>query len=112
MSTIAQNKKRPNTLLRSNPILNKLNKVTERAETNTASYAGIATKTTYFLLITLVGMVAQLIVKAALAGEPVWQTLTVYEKFTFTLNMKETSAPDPTGSIILSRDSGKAKWVP
>ena len=92
MSTITQNKKRPNTLLRSNPILNKLNKVTERAETNTASYAGIATKTTYFLLITLVGMVAQLIVKAALAGEPVWQTLTVYEKFTFTLNMKETIA--------------------
>lgn len=92
MSTITQNKKRPNTLLRSNPILNKLNKVTERAETNTASYAGIATKTTYFLLITLVGMVAQLIVKAALAGEPVWQTLTVYEKFTFNLGMKETIA--------------------
>ena len=34
-------------------------------------------------------MLAQLLVKAAMAGEPVWQTLKVYERFTLTLSMKE-----------------------
>ena len=66
------------TLLRANPILNRLGKVQERAETNTATYAGIASKTTYFLAVTLVGMVLQMIVNAALASEPVWQQFTVY----------------------------------
>ena len=77
------------TLFHSNPVLSRLSKVTERAESSTASYAGIASKTCYFLLITLIGMVAQLIVKAALAGEPVWQTIKIYEKFTLTLSQKE-----------------------
>ena len=78
------------TLLRANPILNRLGKVQERAETNTATYAGIASKTTYFLAVTLVGMVLQMIVNAALASEPVWQQFTVYERFTVSLNLKET----------------------
>lgn len=78
------------TLLRANPILNRLGKVQERAETNTATYAGIASKTTYFLVVTLVGMVLQMIVNAALASEPVWQQFTVYERFTVSLNLKET----------------------
>lgn len=78
------------TLLRANPILNRLGKVQERAETNTATYAGIASKTTYFLAVTLVGMVLQMIVNAALASEPVWQQFTVYESFTVSLNLKET----------------------
>lgn len=78
------------TLLRANPILNRLGKVQERAETNTATYAGIASKTTYFLVVTLVGMVLQMIVNAALASEPVWQQFTVYESFTVSLNLKET----------------------
>lgn len=84
-------KKKPatSTLLRSNPILYRLSKSTERAETDTATYAGIATKTCYFLLITLAGLVAQLLVQAAMAGEPVWQTITVYKKFTLALTQKE-----------------------
>jgi len=91
MSTLSQkSKEKTPTLMRSNPILNRLNKVTERSETNTASYAGIATKTTYFLVITLVGMILQLIVKGMLASEPVWQTITIYEKFVVNLSAKET----------------------
>ena len=51
-----------------------------------------------FLLVTLVGMVAQLLVKAAMAGEPVWQTLTIYEKFTLSLSMKEAVI---VGSVLV-----------
>ena len=86
------------TLFHSNPVLSRLSKVTERAESNAASYVGIASKTCYFLLITLVGMVAQLIVKAALAGEPVWQTIKIYEKFTLTLSQKEALI---VGAVLL-----------
>ena len=77
------------TIVHSNPVLTRLSKVSERTQTNAATYAGIASKTTYFLLVTLLGMLAQLLVKAAMAGEPVWQTLKVYERFTLTLSMKE-----------------------
>ena len=77
------------TIVHSNPVLTRLSKVSERTQTNAATYAGIASKTTYFLLVTLLGMLAQLLVKAAMAGEPGWQTLKVYERFTLTLSMKE-----------------------
>ena len=89
MSTLARETKPASTFIQSNPILRRLGKVTERSETNTATYAGIAAKTTYFLLITLAGMVVQLLVKNMLAAEPVWQTFKIYEKFTLTLSMKE-----------------------
>jgi uncharacterized YccA/Bax inhibitor family protein len=82
----------------SNPVLSRLSKVSERTETNTAAYTGIAAKTLYFLLMTLVGMVAQLLVKGAMAGEPVWQTLTIYEKFTLSLSMKEAVI---VGSVLV-----------
>ena len=77
------------TLVHSNPVLTRLSRVWERTQTNAATYTGIASKTTYFLLVTLIGMLAQLLVKAAMAGEPVWQTLKVYERFTLSLSMKE-----------------------
>ena len=89
MSTLARETKPASTFIQSNPILRRLGKVTERSETNTATYAGIAAKTTYFLLITLAGMVVQLLVMNLLAAEPVWQTFKIYEKFTLTLSMKE-----------------------
>lgn len=78
------------TLLHSNPILTRLSKVPERTDTDTASYAGITVKTCFFLLMTLAGMVVQMLVKTAFAGEPVWQTIEIYEKFTLTLSQKET----------------------
>ena len=90
MSTTTRNAKPTRTLLHSNPVLSRLGKITERSETNAATYSGIAVKTSYFLLITLVGMIAQLLVNAMLANEPVWQTIQLYEKFTVTLSQKET----------------------
>ena len=90
MSTLSGTQKGKNrTIFRSNPVLNRLSKITERSETNSASYRGIALKTTYFLVITLVGMVAQLLVMAAMANEPVWQTIEIYDKFTVALTQKE-----------------------
>ena len=90
MSTTTRSTKPNRTLLHSNPVLSRLGKITERSETNAAAYSGIAVKTSYFLLITLVGMIAQLLVNAMLANEPVWQTIQLYEKFTVTLSQKET----------------------
>ena len=89
MSTLTQRTKKPRTLLHSNPVLSRLSKVTERTDTNAATYAGIAGKTSYFLVITLVGMIVQLLVKAALASEPIWQTFEIYKRFTLTLSQKE-----------------------
>ncbi len=66
-------------LLHSNPILSRLGKVTERTQTNTATYAGIASKTTYFLLMTLGGIVLQLFVMSLLKAQPVWQTIQIYK---------------------------------
>ena len=54
--------------MHSNPVLSHLSKVSERTQANSATYAGIAAKTSCFLLATLLGMLAQLLVKAAMAG--------------------------------------------
>ncbi|MBR4332427.1 MAG: Bax inhibitor-1/YccA family protein [Clostridia bacterium] len=97
-NALPRERKQSRTLVHSNPVLSRLSKVSERTETNTAAYTGIAAKTLYFLLMTLVGMVAQLLVKAAMAGEPVWQTLTIYEKFTLSLSMKEAVI---VGSVLV-----------
>ena len=90
MSTLTREpKQKTRTLFHSNPVLSRMSKITERSETNAATYQGIAVKTVYFLVITLVGMIAQLLVKAAMANEPVWQTFQIYEKFTVSLAKKE-----------------------
>ena len=86
-TTVKQPKSR--TLLHSNPVLSRLSKVSERTQEGAATYQGIAAKTTYFLLVTLVGMVAQLLVMAALAGEPILQTIKIYDRFTLSLSAKE-----------------------
>ena len=99
MGTLASNTKtNKRTFLRSNPILHHLSKITERTETDAASYAGIAAKTSYFLLVTMIGMVAQLLVKSMFASEPIWQTFTVYETFTLSLSKKETIA---VGAVLV-----------
>lgn len=85
-----ETKTQKRTLFRSNPILSRMGKITEQSETNAATYAGIAGKTSFFLAITLVGMIAHLLVSAAMANEPVWQTVEIYKKFTVALTMKET----------------------
>ena len=62
MSTLIRENKPSRGLLRSNPVLSRLSKITERSQDNAATYAGIARKTSFFLLMTLVGLVAQLVV--------------------------------------------------
>ena len=60
MSTMVMNNPQ-HTLLHSNPVLSRLSRVTERTDTgDVASYYGIARKTAYFLLVTLLGIVLQL----------------------------------------------------
>ncbi len=91
MSTLTgKTQPKENTLFRSNPVLKRLSKVTERAAGNVATYSGIATKTCFFLALTLVGMLAQLLVHAAFANQPVWQTFEIYKSFTVSLTLSET----------------------
>lgn len=51
-------KPKTSTLFHANPILRRLSRITERSETDSATYAGIAVKTGWFLLMTLAGMIA------------------------------------------------------
>ena len=89
MSTLIRENKPSRGLLRSNPVLSRLSKITERSQDNAATYAGIARKTSFFLLMTLVGLVAQLVVMNAMGNEPAWQEITINEQFTLELTQKE-----------------------
>ena len=89
MNTLAMENTSSRTLFHSNPVLSRLSRVTERADGDTATYAGIASKTAFFLLITLVGVVAQLVAKVLFASAPAWQTITVYDNFALTLTKPE-----------------------
>ena len=90
MNTLAMENTTSPTLFHSNPVLSRLSRVTERAESSeAATYSGIASKTGFFLLMTLVGIVLQLLVRALFAGEAVWQTVSVYGKFAITLTKTE-----------------------
>lgn len=64
--------KKKRSFLSSNPVMHRLDKVEEYSESNSASYGGIAVKTVYFLLFSIVGIFAQLIFSAQLAhGETI-----------------------------------------
>ena len=89
MNTLAMENTSSRPLFHSNPVLRHLSRVTERADGDTATYAGIASKTAFFLLITLVGVVAQLVAKVLFASAPAWQTITVYDNFALTLTKPE-----------------------
>ena len=89
MNALAMENASSRTLFHSNPVLSRLSRVTERTDGDTATYAGIASKTAFFLLITLVGVVAQLVAKVLFASAPVWETITVYDNFALTLTKPE-----------------------
>ena len=89
MNALAMERTSSHTLFHSNPVLSRLSRVTERTDGDTATYAGIASKTAFFLLITLVGVVAQLVAKVLFASAPVWETITVYDNFALTLTKPE-----------------------
>lgn len=90
MSTVNPEQPKKKTIISSNPILRRMSKTEERAQNNAATYTGIAAKTTYFLLVTVLGIMAQLLVMGAMANEPVWQNVEFYKGFTVALTMKET----------------------
>lgn len=69
-----QNNKQQNkgTVFRSNPVINGLNKVSERSsvDAQTASYGGIAVKTTYFILMAVVGIMLYLVLNKFIFTAP------------------------------------------
>ena len=93
MSTLTRdnNTDSSRTLLHPNPILRRLSRVNERTAADAATYSGIAVKTCIFLALTMIGMIAQLLVSAAFANAPVWQSFTFYGKFTVNLTLTETA---------------------
>lgn len=66
-STATAAAKKKSSLLASNPVMRRLDKVSERAETNACTYGGIALKTVFFLLFSAAGMVLQVLLKPQLA---------------------------------------------
>ena len=95
----AQNKqKKKNSFLASNPVMRRLDKVDEYTESNCATYGGIAVKTVYFLLFSIVGIFLQLILAQTLAKGEMFQ-FTV-KGFSFTMYMYEVFAL--AGSVILA----------
>ena len=89
MSTLTMENRSTPTLFHSNPILSRLSRVAERADSDVATYSGIASKTGFFLLMTLAGIVLQIVANAVFAGEPVWQTIEIYGQFALTLTKTE-----------------------
>lgn len=84
------NMKEGSTLMTANPILRRLSKVTERSESNCASYQGIALKTCFFLIATLFGMVLQLFLQnTLLADQPIWTTFTFVDQVSIAVSRME-----------------------
>lgn len=68
MSSSSVKTKRTNSILASNPIMRRLNKVDEYSTSSSATYGGIAVKTIYFLLFSAAGIVLQIMLKPMLSG--------------------------------------------
>ena len=84
------NTKTKSSILASNPVMRRLDKVDEYAEVNTATYGGITAKTVYFLLFTVVGIILQQILAKYLA---VGQQFEInYKGFQASLYTRETIA--------------------
>ena len=89
MSMMETGTTRDRSFLRANPVLSRLSKVTERTDTNAATYRGIASKTSFFLLLTLIGIMLQMLVRTAMVNEPAWQSFEFFKGFTMSITMKE-----------------------
>ena len=84
----SQTKKTKSSFLSSNPVMRRLDKVDERADDRAATYGGIAMKTIYFLLFTVVGIFVQLITAKYFATGETFDIN--YEGFQVSLYMSET----------------------
>ncbi len=68
MARLANNEKTTrSTILSSNPVMRRLDKVDEYSETDACTYKGITLKTMYFLLFSIAGIILQRILEATLA---------------------------------------------
>lgn len=65
-ATATATAKKKSSFLNANPVMRRLNSVDEFAETNAATYGGIALKTVYFLLFSAAGIVLQMLLKPQL----------------------------------------------
>ncbi len=74
---------------RANPVLSKMSKITERSEADCATYTGIAVKTLYFLVATLIGIFGYLLVRSPLLTEGTKMTMTFGKNFTVLVYQKE-----------------------
>ncbi len=98
MTAAVRNNRSLSRMLHPNPILRRLSRTGARTLTENATYAGIAAKTCFFLALTVLGMIAQILVASAFAAAPVWQSLEIYGKFTVDLTLTETVI---VGAVLL-----------
>ena len=71
--------------LASNPVMRRLDRVDEYSESQSATYGGIALKTTFFLLFSIAGIILQLILSAQLAtGQSFTVKISGFETTLFT----------------------------
>lgn len=89
-----QQQKKNKTFFRSNPVMNGLNKVNERVadDSSSASYGGIALKTTYFILMAVVGIMIYLVLNKLVFTDPANMSgafVIEYENFYFQITPLE-----------------------
>ncbi len=88
MSTVTD-RETQRSFLAPNPILRKLSKVTDRSQTDTVTYSGVASKTSFFLAVTLIGIIAQVLVMRAFAGQEAAITFEYMEGFIVSMTKQE-----------------------
>ena len=72
MNTNNSPTKRKSSFLSSNPVMRRLDRISDYSPSNSATYGGITAKTAYFILFTVVGIIVHLIMAEKLAaGDPV-----------------------------------------
>lgn len=89
-----QQQKKSKTFFRSNPVMNGLSKVNERVsdDSSSASYGGIALKTTYFILMAVVGIMIYLVLNKFVFTDPANMSgafVIEYENFYFQITPLE-----------------------
>ncbi len=84
-------------LLASNPVMRRLDKINEYDETNAATYGGITAKTVFFLLFSVVGIILQRILSATLATGNIFEI----NIKNFVVEMYTSEAIALVGAVIL-----------
>ena len=88
----AESKNAVSTFFRPNPVLRRMSRIADRAEGNvTATYAGIAVKTSFFLAVTLAGMIVYLLLSTSVFARDTVLTTVHYGK-TFQFDLGKTEA--------------------